>query len=108
MGLYQGARSEGQEGVSMVAPQTINRQRKKDFLKDSAMGIFDLLEAKDIERDRINMSRFKKLSSLVEEMKNMAFCMKRASEISTKNSEIQPLMSMSGQENIKEVDFHEK
>lgn len=92
----------------MVAPQTENRKRKKDFLYKSMSIIIDLIGAKEIEKDRINMAHFKKLLSLVEEMSNMAFCLKRASEISTDNSENEHIIDIPRQDTHEVDEIHEK
>jgi len=56
----------------MVSTRTINRQRKVKLLRESSNGILDLLLMEHKQRDRVNMSYFKKLKKQVEEMKEMA------------------------------------
>lgn len=80
----------------MVSTTTISRAKKEQLLKeiiDDSLYIL-LLEKRD--RDSIHLSRFKKLSDEVKDLKYEADFRNRASEKTTKGSRIQPTMKIKG------------
>jgi hypothetical protein len=72
----------------MVAPLTENRRKKVELLREALNGIIDILLREHTARDSINMAKFKRLSSLVKEVREQAEIRKSKAENYTKNSEI--------------------
>jgi hypothetical protein len=78
------------------------------ILKESMDVIVRMLLMQSLERDRVNMSMFKKLITIVKDMENKAKMGKPYAEKFTKISEISRVKGFTRQGDGKGEDSHEK